>query len=345
MVNLAVHDLDYLVTRLHGRCSRMAAGAHLNVLCRCRTVAELAQNVLSGESVRTAGQFQRRIVEELARELAEIQDHFSRAQARLLDGILARLAQENLKVLLRGSLTGASPGALREHLIALPERLSGDAAALATARSPFDFSQRLPQGTLREELEAAALRYHDRPTPFFFEAALDRAYLRDLLQRADDLPPEDRALVAPLVRQEADVFLLMLVARGRFLSDLQPDLLLPLHIPGTTLSRSRFAAMLTSRDLQAALRQIRPGLLDAMPGAAPDAATVEALAWQRLLRHATHAFRSSHMGFGAVVGYAILRRMEVANLITISEGVRLELAPETIRARLLPHPNCKADDA
>ena len=42
------------------------------------------------------------------------------------------------------------------------------------------------------------------------------------------------------------------------------------------------------------------------------------------------------MGLAAVVGYVGIRHVEVANLITLSEGIVAGIAPETLRARLLP---------
>jgi vacuolar-type H+-ATPase subunit C/Vma6 len=42
------------------------------------------------------------------------------------------------------------------------------------------------------------------------------------------------------------------------------------------------------------------------------------------------------MGLGAVVAYASIRRVEVANLISLSEGVRAGVAPEVVRRRLIP---------
>ena len=62
---------------------------------------------------------------------------------------------------------------------------------------------------------------------------------------------------------------------------------------------------------------------------------IERLAWKRFLRLANAAFRHSHMGLGAVVGYLALRRVEVANLITISEGVRVDLPALRTRTRLI----------
>ena len=60
------------------------------------------------------------------------------------------------------------------------------------------------------------------------------------------------------------------------------------------------------------------------------------------MRLANRAFRRSHMGMGAVVGYTGIRRVEVANLITLSEGIRAGMAAETIRARLLPRAGMEA---
>jgi vacuolar-type H+-ATPase subunit C/Vma6 len=39
---------------------------------------------------------------------------------------------------------------------------------------------------------------------------------------------------------------------------------------------------------------------------------------------------------GAIIGYMGLRRVEVANLITISEGIYSGLTAENIRGRLIP---------
>ena len=51
-------------------------------------------------------------------------------------------------------------------------------------------------------------------------------------------------------------------------------------------------------------------------------------------RLANRAMRRSPTGLGTVVGYVMLRRIEIANLTTISEGIRLELSEEIIRRRV-----------
>jgi vacuolar-type H+-ATPase subunit C/Vma6 len=68
-----------------------------------------------------------------------------------------------------------------------------------------------------------------------------------------------------------------------------------------------------------------------------DGAALERLAFRRFFRLANFTFRCSHMGLAAVVGYVGIRRVEVANLITLSEGIRIGMPSEAIRARMITY--------
>lgn len=303
MVQATANDLDYLVARLHGRRSWLAEADRLDSLCRCRTIAELARAVLPDETIVTARQFQQRIIAELVGEIAELAAQLRGAEARLIDWMLARFHLENLKVALRGVLTGTPAEVMRQHLIAIP----GEVPAAETLP---DFVAQLPVGAIRESLQDACGMYRDRSRPFFFEAALDRGYYRELLARAADLAGEDRAEIGVMIRAEVDSFQMLLLTRGRFRYGLQPELLLPLCVTVV----------------------------------APQQELVEARAWERFLRSANRVFRRSHIGFGVVAGYVGLRRIAVTNLITLSEGIRLGLAGGTIRARLIPRTSREVND-
>jgi len=79
--------------------------------------------------------------------------------------------------------------------------------------------------------------------------------------------------------------------------------------------------------------------VDELPAGAKEAwtpADLEPLAWARYYRLANRAFRRSHMGLGAVVAYTAIRRVELANLITLSEGIRLSRPPDVLRRCLIP---------
>lgn len=137
--------------------------------------------------------------------------------------------------------------------------------------------------------------------------------------------------------------------RGKFHYDLPADSLLSLGVAGVGSSDEWFKALLAAPDILAAAKCAVGHALDELPPEQPtgesataDPAALEALAWKRFLRLANSAFRRSHMGLGAVVGYAGLRRVEVANLITLCEGIRTGLEAEKLRARLIPRTDLEA---
>jgi len=338
-------DLDYLSARLHTRRSLIAEGDRLDELCRVETNAELAAEIHPEALAQSAAGFQLQLVQDLVDELSGLLPHLNVTGAGLVGWMLVRFQVENLKVLVRGIAAGTSPELLREHVVSLPRHLVLDTQALATAQSLDQFVNLIPKGPLRASAKKVIEVYGKPPKPFFLEGALDGGYFRELLARLSRLSGEDRELIQPLVSQEVDTFHLMLLARGKFHYGLTSELLLPLHVPGTGIPRARFESMLAVPDLLTAAGQAVGRVIDTLPqehkgpenkAASVDAAALEALAWTRYLRLSNSAFRRSHMGLGAVVGYAGLRRVEVANLITVSEGVRGGIPAEAIRSRMIP---------
>jgi hypothetical protein len=105
------------------------------------------------------------------------------------------------------------------------------------------------------------------------------------------------------VRHEAETFQRNFFARGRINYSLAPEVL------------AQFAVISSIQ---------------------PDELPAEAAAWNRLYRLANRAMRGSPTGLGTVVGYVALRRVEIANLTALSEGLRLGLSDESIRARMIP---------
>ncbi len=162
------------------------------------------------------------------------------------------------------------------------------------------FAASLPAGPLRKSVQEA--RGHPA-RPFFMEAALDHAYYRELLLRMEALREEERMVVEPLVRFEAASFQHQLLARGQLNYGLTPDNLAQFELGGVSHANELPATAVT-RD--------------------------------RLYRLANRAMRCSPSGLGTVVGYVALRRVELANLTTLSEGLRLGLSGESIRARMTP---------
>jgi vacuolar-type H+-ATPase subunit C/Vma6 len=337
----SANNLDYLATRLHARRSRMAEAERLDALCQIRTLPELSRAVRLDTDYQAVAEFQRRLVQDLAQEIAGCVRHVGGAGGELVAWLLVRFQVENLKTLLRGFVNQTPPEVLQAHLVTLPEGLALDAKGLAAAKSLEGFVELLPPGTLRQRLNEAVTRHRDQPQPFYLEAALDCGYFQELLAKTFQLSGEDQAVVRPLALHEANWFQFMLATRGRFHFDLLADALLALHLQG--ISGDWFKNLLAASDLSAASKtgiRIVFDELPAEPGVSE--AALEALAGKRFLRLAADAFRRDHMGLGAVVGYAALRRVETANLITLSEGIRSGMTAAAIRARLVPRKELEA---
>ena len=345
MTSVLPADLDFLVARLHGRRGRLAEADRLDALCRLRTIPDLVRAVCPGANFTTVGELQHWLILQTVQELTDFSAQLTGAGSKLMAWMRVRFQVENLKVLARAFATSRSLDLARQYLVPLPADLSLDIEALAAADSVESFAAAAPSEILQQSLAEAAATYNEEPRPIVLEAALDQAYLRELIQRSRSLPREARHDSMAITKQEADTFHLMLVARGRFTYNLQAEQLANLHVSGAAISYNRFRRMLAADNLRKAAQDAVGLVLDKLPAADTvrgessedlDPAVLEALAWNRYLRLASRAFRHSHMGLGAVVAYAAIRRIELANLITLSEGIRTEMAPDALRSRLVP---------
>lgn len=311
-------DLTFLAARLHGRRSRMAEAQKLDELCGLQNVAELSRRVLGGIELAEAPSLQKELTRRLVVEVLELRDTSQGPLRALLDWELLRFVAANLKVLLRGLLNHVGREQIADHLIDVPGLLPSTGELIAAARSVRELSDRVPQAAFKAPLSRALRTGADLAHPFVFEAALDQAWLQGMLERAEALSSGDAELVREVVAQEARIFHLMLVLRGSAQQGLDAAALLPWRVDLGPAERRWFAAAVTA------------------PRSVPDASHAESLAWSRFLRLANRAFRRSPMGEAAVAGYAAIRRIELANLITVSEGIRAHMPAQQLRSRLIP---------
>jgi vacuolar-type H+-ATPase subunit C/Vma6 len=224
--------------------------------------------------------------------------------------------------------------------VPLPEDLSLDTEVLCRAGTLEAFTAVMTRGPFKQGLLVVADLYKKRPKPFFVEAGLDHGYLVELLRLARGLRGGDRDEVLAIACQEVDTFHLALAARGRFHYDLKPEMLVPLHVPGSRIAVDRFRRMVAAERLADLVPTLVGTAIDALPPGTgadnADASLLEHLAWNRYYRLANRTFRRSHMGMGAVAAYAAIRRVELANLIRLTEGIRAGFDPKAIRRRLIP---------
>ncbi|MCX5674992.1 MAG: V-type ATPase subunit [Planctomycetota bacterium] len=355
-------DLDFLSALVHGRRSRLAEGSRLDELCRLRTVAELVQAIAPEMHGSAVAGLQRRLVSNLAKELANVADYLGDDRgARVVEWLGARLQAENLKVLARGVATGTPLAELQEFIVPLATPFAIDLEGLAGSDSVETFIGRVPSAPLRNGLQAAAPVYDRSRKSFFLEAGLDKGYLVELLERVGRVRQGEG--LKQLADQETDMFHLALAARGRLLYGLKAEDLALFHVEGAKVSPGVFGAMLAATSAGALASLAATRVIDPLPKCAGDKppryssagvyppraaegpaqpdggltpAALEVLALERFHRIANRTFRRTPVGLDVVAAYVALKRIELANLITLSEGIRAAAAPEAIRRRLIP---------
>lgn len=318
MIRHAIRDLDYLAATLHGRRGRLAEGTRLDSLLSLKTLPELARSLAIPQGNLTATDFQQHLVHQLATEIPLLCRHLSGPESDWVFWAGMQFHLANLKLLIRAILSNQPPETALACWLELPGGLNRDTAKTLAASSLATLVARFEAHPLGPILKETVDSYPDPSAPFLLEAALDCGYFREWLKRTAALSGADHNSIRRLVIHEVDTFHHLLILRGRHHYHLSPAALAPFHVNGTDLPHERYLALLNA------------------PDSRPDGSSLEKQAWSRYLRLAHRTFRASHTGFGVVAGYIGLRRMEVANLISVSEGIRAGIPRDEVRPHMLP---------
>lgn len=333
---IIARDLDFLSARLHGRRSGMAEGARLEALCSIPSVSDLGRVICADNESLTAGELQRRLTRQLAYEIADYLPCLNGTEALVAKWLLERFQIANLKIIARGILAGRTPDSIRNLLLDLPPNLPPD-PALSTSETVDDLLRLLSAYPLGDRLRHSCPPDVEKPDPFIIEAGLDSGYFRDGLVLARSLPEADRDRITAMIIHEADQFNVMLVIRGRFQHGLPPSKLSPFYISGAHLPPRALNAMMIAHDVSAAATLAASHFVPHLPaGESFSVTTLETLLWRHTLTLANRAFRHSTSCFGTLAGYVGLRKIEVTNLITLSEGIRMKVKQDRLRLRMIP---------
>ena len=337
-----INDVGFLAALLHGRRSRLAEHERLKALYHIRNLSDFIKMVFPEFEFCDIADFQRRLVRDTAREFTELSAYLDDRGASLTAWMATRFEVQNLKLLIRGILSKTSFEEVNKHLIPLPAPISLRTELSSLPGSVSELSAILAKGLFKKSVEHVLNLYGETTHPFFFEADLDNSYFNELLFLNSKLNEDERRIIRPVIDQEIDIFHLMLVMRGKYHYQLSSDEVLPFHVKGSKLSRNRLEAMIQDPDARSSVNRGIGYVIDQraehLLNDTPEEtliSTAEYLAWKRFLRLSNHAFRESHMGLGAVVGYIGIRIIEVNNLIIISEAIRHNIPPDTTHYRLV----------
>ncbi len=330
-------NLDFVVAKVRGMRGKLYEGERLSKLCTSPGIEDLAALLAPGEAVGDASRLQQRLTAAHVASLHRVLTALRGDEADLFLWMMRRYQVENLKVLLRCWAAKSSERALSAYSVDVPESLSLPSRSLLESPSLEVLISRIPVPQFRAGAMLGLGEFEESGRLFFVEAGIDRAYFTELEARAQRIRGVARTAVRELVRLELDAYNVMLTLRAVF----------NYAIPFNKIRQ--FLAPFGDHAALHVLEQLRKATnIDAAATAVPRALvlhqgisaaeTLETAMWRNLYLKANRWYYRSVLDFGAVVAFYYIKRVELANLIQISEHVRQGGPGGAIRAKLISAP-------
>ena len=338
-------DLSFVLAKIHGMRSRMYEHERLERLLGSRNMLELMRSVSPGSDFASHRHFERALVSMHVADLSLVARYLRAPHREVLDAYLSRYQVENLKVILRGWVRGLPPDQVGDHLIDLPPGLGLPTQTLLASRDLDAFLRQIQSAQLARGAGLGRAHFEQTSSTYFIEAGLDRAWLSRLLEASSALGRGHRRPVLELVRLEADQYQALFVLRSRINYDITPAEIEPLLITasGTRMSSGDLME-LASRATAVEMLTHVPGL-SRLAGSATwsadgddPARAIESLQKAfigRLYAVANRLYYNCVANLGAVLAFCTLKRMELADLIVLTESLRYDIPRAEIAERMM----------
>jgi len=331
-----VADFDFLFAKLHGMRSLLWEAGRLDELLGKRNLAEVFSSLSGGKTFESHIQFEKELVQRHISDLFSVGMFLSGANGEFFLWLLRRYQVENLKVILRHWAHKKERKELEAIMVELPDELALPVEKLLEAPGLASFLQAIPVKELRDAAGQGALYFEQKGSTFLIETGLDQGYLATLRQFQEKLSAPHRAGSGPLLRLEIDLYNCLLIFRARFGYGLSPEEIRPfLTTGGANLSLEALLGMLKSNTFEEMAGALPAPLLQGSDGGKPaDAGELETILFKTLYFRANHRFYSSTSDIGKLIAFFYIKRIELMNLIRLTEGFRFALPAQVLRKNL-----------
>ena len=329
-------NVDIIHAKVHARRAAMYEKERLARLCGLRSFPSLVAEVFPEEGIEDHRQFQKRLTEDHLSQLTWIPDHLGGHPHALFTWMLRRHQIENLKVIFRGFHARRGAQEVARHLISTPEELALPAQQMLSASTAAELAELVPGKQLKAAALAGAAVYKKKAEPFFFEAALDGFFYSRLLQLAGEPSMEDLTCCLPMLALDANSYLIILVLRARFnyeapFDEIEPFVRVRGAVPITTLH-----AVHSADSVRQAVEALPKHLGKVVGRDIDDAQALERSLKSYLYTRANAAFYGSGVTMAVPVAFYYLKRIELENLIRLTEAYRYGLSTDEMRRGLVP---------
>ena len=322
-------NLDFVIAKIRGMRGKIYEGNALLDLCGVGSIEDLAHKMAPGAPVGDTIGLQRHFTQEHVESLYRIAKYLDDWDREFYLWLLRRHQAENFKVIVRVWATKSMPQALKAYTVPLPEELALPAEEMIQAETMEQLITKMPDQKLREGAFLGLGDYEESNRAFFIEAGIDNAYYTILYQLSKRSPSEG---IQRLVELDLAIYNTMFVLRSLFNYGLIFNKVRPFLAPCVNFSPRLIDEMRNAPDIDAAAAAV-PGTLTGQAGPMP-AEQLELAMWQNMFNVANHIFYTS-WDIAAVAAFYFIKRVELANLIRISECIRYGEHGDSIRQKLM----------
>ncbi len=237
----------------------------------------------------------------------------------------------NLKVVIRGKLSGLDDQDIRQQLLDIAPFNTLPTEELLHTEDPAEMLRRLEDTPYADLARQARRAYDEHKDLFSVELAIDRRFFVDLQKRARAVGEDQRMAVLYLSGCTLDRFNLVWLLRYRFSYELSPAETYYLLIPaGHRLSAHSLESLCQLGSLEEVLEALPTRLKHTLAGAT-SITIVENLLEIQARKVAMQFLQDYRHVIARAFAYILLREMEMRQIIAIVKGKRLGFDPALIR--------------
>ncbi|PKM52403.1 MAG: hypothetical protein CVV02_01235 [Firmicutes bacterium HGW-Firmicutes-7] len=172
---------------------------------------------------------------------------------------------------------------------------------------------------------------------FSAEMALDLYYYNKLMSQLNkEVRGKDRDIVSSIIGAEADLRNILWIYRGTKYYNTNKEILYRYLIPlSYKLKKQELMKMVEAKDEQEVIEMVQETYYRNYLGVDPNLWEHEFIMY--LLKIQYKNVQSYPYSLAPIVGYIVIKEMEINNIIAIIEGVRYQVPPDEIRKQLIGH--------
>ncbi|MDD7363442.1 MAG: V-type ATPase subunit [Peptoniphilus sp.] len=257
-------------------------------------------------------------------------DYFLQGSARYFFKLLEQHYEiQDIKRIFRAVYHGDNVDILRNSLLAFNPELLPKGQAL-TPEGLFKILESTPYGRMLSAYQDVS---KDRIS-FYVEMELDRSYYENLAREAKNLGKKDRKVVLAMLNRHIDLLNIFYIYRAKKNYDIMKSEMENFVIRGGNIPKTLIDEWVYSDDVESLKNSVRHSSFAFLFQSERDSHMTDILASRDLSEMYRTYYKEERMSIGRIVALSILLRLEIRDVSTVLEGLRLGFGKDMIRELL-----------